>query len=55
MGQKEIIDENRQFSEKLEYAESELTHYKGLNKELKLELASQEKEALKQKTRADQL
>jgi hypothetical protein len=55
MGQKEIIDENRQLSEKLEYAESELTHYKGLNKELKLELASQEKEALKQKTRADQL
>ena len=53
MGQKEITDHNNQLIEKLEYAESELAHYKGLNKELKLELASSEKEALKQKTRAD--
>ena len=53
IGQKEITDHNQQLSEKLEYTESELTHYKGLNKELKLELSSQEKEALKQKTRAD--
>lgn len=55
MGQKEISDHSQQLIEKLEYAESELTHYKGLNKELKLELATSEKEALKQKTRADQL
>ena len=53
MGQKQINDHSQQLIEKLEYAESELTHYKGLNKELKLELATSEKEALKQKTRAD--
>jgi hypothetical protein len=47
LGQKQIDDENRNLAEKLEYAESELTHYKGLNKELKLELSTQEKEALK--------
>ena len=47
LGQKQIDDENRNLAEKLEYAESELTHYKGLNKELKLELSKQEKEALK--------
>jgi len=45
--QKQIDDENRNLTEKLEYTESELTHYKGLIKELKIELSTHEKEALK--------
>jgi hypothetical protein len=39
--------------EKLEYAEGELQHYKGLYKEIKLEKTSSEMEVVKHKTRAE--